>query len=270
MGAALRANNGSDVRVTMWPFLLILLGPPLTAVWLAGLVGLWRRPQWRAARFVAASFPVLLVFVLLAGTQFYYPVGLLTVLFAAGCVPTADFIARSAVWRGLLVTGIALNAVISASIALPLVPVASLGDTSIPGINQTAGDSVGWPRYVDQVIAVYAAMGRQARSSAVVLASNYGEAGAIARYGHNLGLPRVYSGQNQLHFQARPPLDTRVAIVVGGQLPTAETQFRSCHVQARLDDGAGVDNEEQGEPVAVCRGPRHPWPAIWSAFQHYD
>jgi len=34
------------------------------------------------------------------------------------------------------------------------------------------------------------------RANAVVYATNYGEAGAIARYGPALGIPRAYSGHN--------------------------------------------------------------------------
>ena len=44
--------------------------------------------------------------------------------------------------------------VVSAFIALPLVPVADLGSTPIPGINQAARDTVGWPAYVREVAAV--------------------------------------------------------------------------------------------------------------------
>jgi hypothetical protein len=36
MGAALGENNGEEVRVLTVPFLLLLLGPPLVPVWLAG------------------------------------------------------------------------------------------------------------------------------------------------------------------------------------------------------------------------------------------
>jgi len=32
----------------------------------------------------------------------------------------------------------------------------------------------------------------------------------------------------------------------------------------------GVDNEEQGRPVRVCRSPRAHWRTLWSDFQHYD
>ncbi len=270
MGQALADNNSGDVRILMWPFLTLLLGPPLTVIWLAGLVALWRRPQWREARFMAAAFPVLLVLVFLSGTQLYYPFGLLTVLFAAGCVPVSEFVSRASGWRLLLVSGAAVNALVSALIALPIVPVAQLGSTPIPAINQTSRDSVGWPRYVRQVAAVYDALPSSTTRGAAVVTSNYGEAGAIARYGPALGLPRVFSAQNDLYFESRPPTGTAVVLLVGGQLATARTEFRSCSVKARLTNGLDVDNEEQGEPVAVCRQPRHSWDVVWAAFQHYD
>jgi 4-amino-4-deoxy-L-arabinose transferase-like glycosyltransferase len=270
MGQALADNNSGDVHVLMWPFLFILLGPPLTAIWGAGLVALWRRPEWRPVRFVAAGFPVLLVLVFLAGTQLYYPFGYLSVLFAAGCVPAAELVQRSRPWRAVVVVAVAVNALVSAAIALPLVPVDALGSTPIPGINQTAGDSVGWPAYVRQISRVYHRLPPAQAFGAVVIASNYGEAGAVARFGPPLGLPAVYSAHNQLYFQARPPAGTAVAVVVGGQLPEARRWFDSCTVEARLDNGDDVDNEEQGEPVAVCRGPRASWNEIWAALQHYD
>ncbi len=270
MGQALRDNNAGDVHVLMWPFLLVLLGPPLTVVWVAGLVALWRRPAWRPLRFVAAAFPVLLVLVFLAGSQFYYPYGLLAVLLAAGCVPTWEFVSRSRTWRAVLVAAVGVNAVVSALLALPLVPVSALGDTPIPGVNLTAQDSVGWPAYVRQVAHVYDGLPAKQARDAVVIGSNYGEAGAVARYGPSLGLPPVYSPQNQLYFQARPPANTTVVVFVGGSLGIAQQEFRSCRVEARLHNGEGVDNEEQGEPVAVCRGPRTAWTGIWADLQHYD
>ena len=42
----------------------------------------------------------------------------------------------------------------------------------------------------------------------------------------------------------------------------------SCAVVARLDDGVGVDNEEQGMPIAVCRGPIGGWAAVWPLLEH--
>jgi uncharacterized membrane protein len=271
MGAALARDNAAEVRVMMWPFLALMLGPPLVPVWVAGWVALARRPAWRPVRFLALAFPVLLLLCALAGGQVYYPFGLLAVLFAAGCVPVTDALARVARrWWVLVVGLVALNAAVSASVALPLVPLAALGASPIPGLNQLARDQVGWPTYVRQVAAVYDALPDQDRRRAVLVTSNYGEAGALARYGPPLRLPGVYSGHNALYDVARPPDTATIAIVVGGQLRSVSDEFASCTVMARLDNRVGVDNEEQGQPIALCRNPAAPWRSIWPRFRHQD
>jgi 4-amino-4-deoxy-L-arabinose transferase-like glycosyltransferase len=262
MGRALAADNAGTVHVAMWPFLLIMLGLPLVPIWIAGLVLLWRV---RELRFVAAAFPVLLVLVFLMGSQFYYTFGLLAVLFGVGCVPAAEWM-RTAARRRLVAAGIVLNALANAVLALPIVPLGALGSTPVPAINQAARDSVGWTAYVRQITAVYEQLPATERAHAVVVTSNYGEAGAVDRYG--LRLPRVYSAHNQLYFQARPPDSASTAIVVGGQLDVARPLFASCRVAARLDNGVGVSNEEQGEPVAVCSAPVGGWRAVWPRLRH--
>jgi len=41
-------------------------------------------------------------------------------------------------------------------------------------------------------------------------------------------------------------------------------------VAARLDNRVGIDNDEQGRPVLVCRDLRELWSALWPRFQHFD
>lgn len=267
MGRALADHNASSVHIVMWPFLVIMLGPPLVPVWIAGLVSLWRD---RSLRFLAVAFPVLLVLVFEMGSQFYYPFGLLAALFAAGCVPTWRWVSERAVWRRLLVIGVAVNAIVSSLLALPIVPVTSLSNTPIASISQVAQDSVGWPRYVAQIAAVYRTLPAAVRAHTVVYASNYGEAGAVDRFGPGDGLPAVYSAHNQLVDEGRPPDATTTVVFVGGQYDDHSRWFGSCAVRAHLDNGVGVDNEEQGEPVAVCRDPKAPWPALWPQLHHLD
>lgn len=263
MGRALSDHHGGQSRVFMWPFLLLMLGPPLVPIWLAGLVRLWRTPS---LRFLAAAFPFLLLLVFAMGAQFYYPVGLVAVLFAVGCRPTADWYRRSRARRGWLIAGLSLNAAVSLVLALPLIPVSVVGSTPIPGINQAARDTVGWPTYVAEVRSVYDGLLATDRARTQLVASNYGEAGALARYG--AGLPPVFSGQNGLYSQGRPT--TPIVIVVGGQVRRVTPWFGSCQVQGRLDNGHDVDNEEQDEPIAVCRNPLGGWPAVWPHFKHLD
>jgi len=268
MGRALAAHNGSSVRVQMWPFLLLILGPPLVPIWVAGLIALLRRGEWRPVRFIAAGFPALLVLVFVMGSQFYYPFGLLAVLYAAGCVPAAEW-GRG--WlRQLPVAAVALNAVVSIILGLPVIPLSKLGATPVPAINQVAQDSVGWPAYVREIADVYAEVPTGTRANAVIVASNYGEAGAVARYGRRYQLPAVYSGQNQLYYEGQPPATATVAVFVGGQEHDGAELFGRCSVVARLDNHLGVDNEEQGEPIAICERPIGGWRSVWPRLRHED
>ena len=269
MAGAIAADKGADSRTLFVPFQLILLGPPLVAIWVAGLVGLLRRTAWRPVRALGAAYPVVCVVVLVSGGQPYYTYGLLSALFAAGCVITAESLERGR-RRGPVVGWIGLNAVVAALIALPLVPIGWLGRTPIPAINQTARDSVGWPTYVDQVVAAYDGLPAADRAHAVVIAGNYGEAGALVRFGAGR-LPTVYSDHNELWYYGPPPESATAVVLVGmGEPGHLDEGFGACTLAGRLDNRLGVDNEEQGRPVVVCRGRQQSWRTLWPRLQHFD
>jgi hypothetical protein len=256
MGRALSENNAGDVRVSMWVLLLVLLGPPLVVIWVAGLRRLW---QDRRVRFFVVVFAVVVLFTFVSGAQPHYPVFILPIPFAAGIVAMERHLGR--VWGALF----ALNGAVSLVLGLPLVPVGSVGATPVPDVNLLAQDSVGWPAYVRQVTDVYDALPE--RAHAAVFTSNYGEAGALHQQRPEVP---VYSAQNALYEQARPPASVTTLVVVGGQYPEVRTLFDRCTVRARLDNGVDVDNEEQGLPVAVCTGPTAGWDVLWPRLHHLD
>lgn len=258
MGAALSEHNAGEVRVFMWVFLAIVLGPPLVVVWLAGLRHLWHR---RELRFLVVAFLGLLVFTFVSGAQPHYPTFLLVVLFAAGVAELGDRLQRP-FWYAL----VAVNAAVALTISLPLLPLGVVGHTPVPAMNQLAADTVGWPTYAGQVRDAVDSLPPPERQAAVVVTSNYGEAGAVDRF---TDLP-VFSAHNALYDQVRPPEGTTVVVFVGGQLPHAEDLFTGCDVVGRLDNEVDVDNEEQGQPIAVCRDPRLPWESLWPRLRHLD
>nr|WP_297428869.1 glycosyltransferase family 39 protein [uncultured Actinotalea sp.] len=267
MGAALGVEHATWVRPLLAPFLLVLLGPPLVAVWVAGWVALWRRPAWRPVRFVAVAFPVLVGLTWAGGAQLYYPLGLLVVLLAAGWVPVTAFLARAHDrWRPRAVTLVAANGVVAAVVALPLLPVDALARTPVPVLSAGVADQLGWPRYVDQVRVAVGTLDRAERGRVVVVAETYGLAGALNRWGTDL--PPVRSGHNHLGTAGPPDEGTDVVVLAGGQLDTVRDRFGSCEVVTTLDNGLGVATAEQGDPVAVCRDPRVPWDRLWAELRH--
>jgi hypothetical protein len=272
MAGALSENNAGDVRTQLLPFQFMLIAPTIAAVWIAGLVSLLRRPQWRPVRAFAVGYLVALVLTLLGGGQIYYAFGLQAFLLAAGWIPTVDWMARGPVVlrRSLVIAATALAAATTVLLALPVLPVQTFGRTVLPEINQAARDQVGWPEYVETLAGVYASIGPDERARTVVLTGNYGEAGAVVRHGPQYGLPAVYSGHNQLWFEGPPPASVTVA-VVWAQVPRVWIPlFEACESRAVLDNGVGVENEEQGSEVLVCRRPVGGWDSVWPTLQHYD
>ncbi|WP_030156723.1 glycosyltransferase family 39 protein [Glycomyces sp. NRRL B-16210] len=265
MASAINETDGAENRILLLPFQFVLLGTFLVPVWIAGIVALLRRPQWRPVRALAVAYPILLVVTLATGGQFYYPMGLLIALYAAGCVPVAAW-AASRGRRVLLVAAVGLNTAVSAVVALPLIPAESVGETPVPAMNSSVPDQIGWQAYTDQVQAVYD--GLPAGTEAIVITANYGEAGALDRFGEDL--PPVYSGHNQLHEYGPPTEAADTVITVGLPLARVSRYFDSCEAVAVLDNGIGVENEEQGRTVGVCQGPNGTWEELWPAFQHYS
>jgi hypothetical protein len=273
MAQAIARHKGHDDRTLLIPFQFLLLGPPLAPILITGFVRLLRDPAWRAIRALAWAYPVVLLIVFVTAGQQYYTLGLLAFLYAAGCV----VLARVATRNGIRHTGriawiavaIAVNAVVSIAIALPVFPVRSL-PPAIAAINQTARDSVGWPTYVRQIADAYHALPADEQAQAVLFTGNYGEAGALDRYGKEYSLPSVYSGQNELH-RFGPPADSATVVVeVNEGDPQLAPYFDSCVKVGKLDDGVGVDNEEQGAAISVCRGRHGSWAGFWPDLQHYD
>ena len=272
MGAALGESNGEEVRVLTVPFLLLMLGPPLVPVWVAGVIAPWRRGSpLRDVRFVTIALGVVTAANVAGGAQFYYPLGILAVVFAIGCRPVAEWASsrrRHLRWT-VVVTAVAVNAAVSTVIALPVIPLGVLGSTPVPAVNEVVAESVGWPTYVSQIAAVVSAA-RDSGGDPVVVTSNYGEAGAIARYGPGRGIDAVYSGHNHLWSTARPPDDATSAVFVGSMRPAVRDAFDGCRTATELDNGLGVQGEEQGAAVTLCTGLRIAWSDLWPSIAHLD
>jgi 4-amino-4-deoxy-L-arabinose transferase-like glycosyltransferase len=265
MGAALEADNGADVRALLGPFILLMLGPPLVPIWIAGIVALLRRREWRMLRWLPVALLVGMALVFIAGSQVYYGYGLLATVYAIGCVPAAQWATRVPWRRGLLIAAVALNSVVSIMLSLPVLPVGLEAKTPIGGLDQAIRDQVGWPTYVAQVEHVVSTL-PAGSGTTIIFATNYGEAGALDRY-LPAGSPKVYSGHNALGLLP-PPAKIDTAVIVGAQFEGARRLFRHCRIAGHLNDEIGMDNEEQGQPIGVCTGPSLSPAALLAAARH--
>lgn len=271
MAQALREHKGHDAVVQLLPVQPVAVGLFLAPVLVAGIIRLLRDDTLRPVRAFAVAYLLLVGALLAVAGQSYYTLGLLLALHAIGSTAAADWVGRRERRQLALAAAAVINATAAVAFALPVFSLTTQARIGIAAINQGTRDQIGWPVYVSQIAAVYRALPSSTPMPVVLIAGNYGEYGAIARYGAADGLPvdRLYSGHNELRNFGGPPETASVAIIVGvdddGWLAS---QFRSCIIAGRLDSGYDIYNDEQHRAIQVCREPRTSWRVLWPRFHH--
>lgn len=264
-------SGTSESRWLLLPYQFVLVSPVLAPVWIVGLIQLFRSSTLVLFRAFGWAWVLLLVTFFAAGGKPYYLAGLFPILLAAGAPAVVGWLrrfgmtARVIILTAALVVSLAVNSVLM----LPLVPVDELGDTPIVDINYDAGETVGWPEFTATVAGVVDSLPAAEQSGVVIVTGNYGEAGAIDRFGPALGLPAAYSGHNAFHLWGPPPDHANeVVVAVGISRDQLRQHFGSVEAAATIDNGVDLDNDEQGRTVWICRGQLAPWSQSWPAFRH--
>jgi hypothetical protein len=247
-----------------------MVSPVLVPIWVAGLLAPFRRAAWRPLRFLPITYAALAVLYLVGNGKAYYLASLYPVLLGLGAIPTADWTERTRLRLGLVAAAIAVSAAVSAFIALPLLPERSLQGSAVMALNPDQGETVGWPRFADTVAKAWRSIPPAERSHTAIFTENYGEAGAVDLLGRSRGLPRAYSGHNGFSEWGRPPdADTNALLLGFSPRGAARRHFTDCRRLATIDNGVGLDNDEQGGLVLLCRTTA-PWSERWPDLRHYE
>ncbi len=272
---ALQGQAGHN-RAVYWIAQVLFTGPVLAPVWVTGAI--WSVRSGAARLFRPAGIACVLVIVaqFVLGGKAYYPGAAYMFLLAAGCVPLERWLAArrplagkirpAAVMAGAMLAG----AVIAAPVTLPVLPALALHTVPVQKINYDLGEEIAWPKLVALVSREYRARPAAQRRHTTILTGNYGEAGAIDRYGPGFGLPGVYCGANNFWLWGPPPAADSAAIVVNMDPAFLHREFRHVRLAATFRNGLGVSDDEQGAQVFVATGLRTSWAKAWPAFRDYS
>jgi hypothetical protein len=268
---ALQSAAGHN-RAVYWPAQVIYTGLALTPVWVAGLV--WGLRSDAARRFrpavIAAVLAIVVQFFL--GGKPYYSSGAYTILLAAGSVPAGRWLVpgpgTARRWALLAVGAVVTLAAVP--IAIPVLPAATLHTVPLQTINYDLAETIAWPREVGLIAREYDALPAAQRDRTTILTGNYGEAGAVERYGPGLGLPAAYSGSNNFWLWGPPPAADRSAIAINLDPSFLRREFAHVRQIATFYNGLGVSDDEQGVTVYLATGLRESWARAWPAFRDYS
>jgi 4-amino-4-deoxy-L-arabinose transferase-like glycosyltransferase len=283
-------------RAVYWLGQILFTGVVLTPLWVAGAIWSLRSAAARRFRPVAIACVTVIALQFVLGGKPYYAGAAFTFLLAAGCVPLERRLVlpgrrlvlpgrRLAARRarqeraGLvrLITPAVLagavmvaGAALAAPVALPVLPARALHTVPLQKINYDLGEEIAWPKLVALVAREYDARPAAQRGQTTILAGNYGEAGAIDRYGPAAGLPQVYSGANNFWLWGPPPAADSAAIAVNVDPALLRREFTHVRQVATFRNGLGVSDDEQGAPIFLATGLKSSWAQAWPAFRNYS
>jgi 4-amino-4-deoxy-L-arabinose transferase-like glycosyltransferase len=280
--------GGKYATVSPWDYIWqqTLLTLPLSApIWIGGLWFLLRDPQGKRYAVLAWTYLVVLTEMLALHGKIYYLAPAYIMLLAAGAVWMERFAwirrvrwARPAIFAALVLAGI-----IAAPLAMPILPVehliryARFWDVeairveNVPqdDLPQLFGDMFGWQEQVAVVASVYRELSPDEQRHAVILAYNYGEAGAIDYFGGRYGLPKAVSGHNQ-YGSWGPRRDTAsVMIAIGFLEPFLRQFFGEVTAAAQVNPKYALP-EERNLTVYVCREPKMTLAEAWPRLKYLN
>jgi hypothetical protein len=213
----------------------------------AGVVTLLRDRALQPLGFAVAATP--LAYLLLGGKS-YYALPVVLFALAVGAVPFERWATRRRLqWVGVAFAGLLL---LLLPVGLPVLPLHTADQIGVLDARSDYQDEVGWHRLARDAK-------RHAAGADVVIASNYGEAGALELFGRDL--PPVASGHVTFRYW-RPDVSGHRALLVG--LSSERAPFcRDYRLVTRIV--MPVDNEERGRPIARCTlagSLADAWPAL--------
>ncbi|MGD8698098.1 MAG: glycosyltransferase family 39 protein [Gemmatimonadales bacterium] len=244
-----------------------------------GITALAFAPSWRRYRTVGwAALFAFLTLLLLKGKAYYigpiYPA-----MYGAGAVVLERFrLPRwGAVARWSAVTLVAGYGLLTLPLGLPILAPAAMEtylarlslesatETNVGAqerLPQDYADMLNWREQVEEVARVYFGLPDDERDRAVILASNYGEAGAIDFYGARLGLPKARAFVGSYWFFGPGDLPGEV-IVLHGFREESVRDFCGSLTAAGFITHPYAVAEERDLTVYVCREPRTTLQELW-------
>jgi len=257
-------------RVTPITFLAEqLLWGPIVLLAIAGVVWLIAAPAARPWRAVGWSCLVAFLLLLVLHGKSYYAGPIYPALTAAGCVALERIGAPVATpLRALTALVLLAGGAVAVPLGLPVLGLRRATTTNtgeVLALPQDYADMLGWESLVRATAGVYRGLPDADRVRAVVIADNYGEAGALDLFGPKLGLPPAVSATGSYWFFGPGRLPGEVAIVVGADSTDLAPFFGVIRLARTVSNPLGVP-EEQHVLIWVCREPRKTLQQVWPAL----
>ncbi len=138
-------------------------------------------------------------------------------------------------------------------------------------MNESFVEMFGWEELASTAADIYQTLPPEEQSHTLILAGNYGEAGAMNLYRSKYNLPPVICATNTYYYWSQGHTEAQVYIVVGYDRRFVVMLFEEVHLAGHTGNDEGIANEElKDHPnIFIARQPRWPLAEIWKKLQAF-
>jgi len=246
-------------------------------LWLTGFFFLIFSSKLRKYQFLSFGYLVIFLFLLEMNGKNYYIFGAYPMLFAAGAFGFERWIKNTAV-RGLVLAVFTLPGLLLLPMLLPVLPLnqtlpffaysnknlpllhslTSWNGPKLQATTQDYADMLGWDELSKKVADTYHSLTPDQQKHTVIIADNYGEAGAIHHFGKQYNLPDCISLNSSFALWAPPSINADYVIYVDDDNDGNNAKKISPYVSSVQKIGI-VDNPlaiEQGTGIYLLSHPK--------------
>ena len=288
----LQANirrSGRDVSLSPLTFFAqeaLAMLPLSVPIWVAGLWYLFFDQDGKRFRVLGWAWVVTAGVILALSPRVYYLFPAYPVLFAAGGVAWERWLAGvRAQWiKPVYVSLMVVLGAVLAPTLIPLLPpetyirYAEVTHLQQPRIEnhrlgplpQLFADQFGWEEMAATVAGVYNSLPPAVRAKTAIFGQNYGQAGAIDRFGAKYGIPEgsALSG-HQTYYLWGPRGFTGESMIVMADRPERLAEvFTTFRKAARVEHPYSMPYEHFD--VYYCEGMKQPLSKLWPQLKNWD
>ena len=287
----LQANirrSGRDVALPPWKFLaeeILSMLPLSLPIWAAGLWHLFAGQEGKRYRVLGWAWVIAAVIIMALSPRIYYLFPAFPVLFAAGGVAWEHWLAVRVQWlKPLYIALMVLMAVLLAPTLIPLLPPETyiryaaathlqqprIENNRLGPLPQLFADQFGWKEMAANVAAAYNSLPPEVRARTAIFGQNYGQAGAIDRFGPKYGIPpgTAISGHQNYYLWGPHGFTGESMLVMNDRPERLGEIFTSCRVVAHVSHPYSMPY--QHFDVHYCEGLKQPLSQLWPQVKNWD
>ncbi len=276
----LSRNQLTHVEPAGFILMQVLMSFAASPVWMLGLYFYFSQPG-KTFRALGWSYMVCFALLLLLSGKMYYLLPAYPMLFAAGGVVFEKYVARTQrLWlRPAMLGFIFLCNLTGVPHGIPLLSISAFEkyaaftakhmglaeslrweDGELHHLPQDYADMLGWENQAATVAQVYHRLTPQERAHCVILASNYGQAGALQHYAKQYGLPQVISYHGSFYLWGPGNASKEILLTVGIDAEDLQPHFQSVEHAGRFTHAFAREGDV---PIFLCRKAHVALQEVW-------